>query len=337
MSYFPENENEWTTIAHLINRTDNIFITTHVNPDGDAIGSEIALSHFLKNMGKTVSIVNTSPTPEMYRFLDPHHSIKVYNNPETKVKNPEKNDLMFSLDFGRDDRAGESFFYLTHNGPTRVVIDHHIPEETITDIAVINTRAAATGSLLFDLMNTIGAAFIDRNVALALMTAIVTDTGNFRFNNTTATTHRIAAALHEYGATAHDVSRQLETGFTFNRQKLLGLVLGSVSLSDCGRIAYAHITEAMFRKTTTERENTEGIIEHIRSIKNITVAILFIQENHNTYKISIRTKGNAHANIIATLFSGGGHPQAAGATLKGSLKSVTARVLKQTTEYLDTL
>ncbi len=328
MAYYPENATHWARIGQMVEQAGRIFLSTHVNPDGDAIGSVMALAGVLAGMGKPYRIILQSTTPETYRFLDPEGRIESYPENPPVADGPGKDDLVLFLDLGRLDRTGQVERFLVDNPAGKVVIDHHRPETVGADLIVVNPRAESTGSLVYDLITTIAPGLVNERIALAALTAIVTDTGYFRYSNTTETTHRVAASLYAHGAKVGAIRRELETGQPFCRQKLLGFVLAGLSQAAGGRIAYASITQDMFEKTGAHREHTDGIIDHIRIIQNTRIASLIIQEGPDLFKVSFRTTDSVPANDIASLLGGGGHPRAAGATLAGNLERVTALMLE---------
>ncbi len=335
MNYFPENINDWRKIRLLIDRADTVFITSHVNPDGDAIGCETALADFLRAYGRPVRIINHSPTPDSFRFLDTRNAIEEFREEYFYTIGPKKSDVVFLLDIGKYERAGDAGVFFRECQAPKVFIDHHPAENVEADIVVVNTRAASTGSLLFDLLSHLDASLISREAALSLMTALVTDTGYFRYSNTTAMTHRIASALYQFGVGAIDVRRRIETGYPLCRQILMGLALGTVRTDAAGDVACGYITTEMFKRAGAEREHTDGIIEQIRYIKDIKVAALIIQEAENTFKVSLRAGGGMTINKIAIRLGGGGHPRAAGANLEGTLEEVLARVCEVASSYVE--
>ncbi|MHB9030702.1 MAG: DHH family phosphoesterase, partial [Candidatus Latescibacterota bacterium] len=198
-----------------------------------------------------------------------------------------------------------------------------------------NPQAESTGTLVYDLISYIMPSAVDERIALAVLTAIVTDTGYFRYSNTNALTHRIAASLYEHGARVGTIRRELETGQPFCRQKLLGMTLSNVRQSRDGNISYAHITSRMFERAGARREHTDGIIDHVRIIHSTWVAALIIQEGPDLFKVSFRTTEQVAANEIASILGGGGHSRAAGATLAGSLERVTSLMLRAAETVID--
>lgn len=327
MTYFPENYEAWKRIAFLVGRANRVFITTHVNPDGDAIGSEVSFALFLRKLGKQVHIINHSATPEVYTFLDPDGMIEQYRENPGAADRPAEGDLVVFIDLGKIERAGTTGPFLYDTSASVVIFDHHPPEQMDADVAVITPEAASTGSLVYDFICSVDASLIDRQIAEAILTAIVTDTGYFRYTNTTSVTHRIAASLYEYGVKAADIRRSLEIGYSLSRQKLLGLALSTVHVTADGKIIYANISRSMFQKADADREHTEGIIDHLRVVKGVEIAILIIEESENHYKVSFRSRGRRSVNQLAAMLGGGGHAKAAGANLTGSLETVISIVL----------
>ena len=336
MAYFPENKDDWKKIAALAENAGTIFITTHVNPDGDAIGSVMALAGFFSGQGKTCRVINNSKTPELYRFLDPDRIIETPEEYEILHDGPGKDDLVMFLDLGTYSRVGDIRDFLVNNKAVKIVIDHHIPDQIEVDIKVVNTRASSTGSLVFDFIHIFDKSLIDKKIARALMTAIASDTGFFKYSNTTQTTHLIASELYKYGVRTHEVYRSLEKRQPICRQKLMGAALSQANITSGGRIAYAVITDEMFEKAGAQREHTDGIIEQLRVIKGTKVASLIIQEGADIFKASFRTSDNIPANKIASQLGGGGHPKAAGASLNGTLDEVTKRVIDTINSVMDT-
>jgi bifunctional oligoribonuclease and PAP phosphatase NrnA len=333
MNFYPENIENWGKIDSALKKSENIFISTHINPDGDALGSEIALFTFLEKKGKKCRIINHSVTPEIYKFLDSSGIIETFENGHLKNR-PQKSDIVFFLDLGNTDRLGDIESFLLENPAYKIMIDHHLPTQIFGDIAVINSSADSTGSLVYDLLLTLDSSIIDEKIAFAIFTAIVTDTGYFTYSNTTSKTHLIVASLYKYGVNVQKIRKKIDNGQPFGRQKLLGMALNNLNMADNGSIAYSYITKDMFEKTGTLRENTDGIIDQIRIIKNIKVAVLLVEESVDSYKISFRSVGNTPVNKIAESLGGGGHPRAAGAYIKGNLEDAIRTSVNAVEKYL---
>ena len=334
MSYFPELEESWRRLSEMIVDAGTVFICTHVNPDGDAIGSEMALAAFLERLSISFRVINASPTPGLYSFLDPNGLIEHCSDITDGISPATDRDLVIFLDLGQYYRAGCAAELFSEGPAPRAIIDHHPPEPVEAELVVVNTHAASAGSLVYDFCQSMDESAIDERVAVATLAAIVTDTGFFRYSNTTATTHMIAADTYRHGADVTDIRHKIESGFPLCRQRLLGEVLSAIRLADNGRIVYAPITLDMFRRAGADREHTEGIIDHIRIIHGVEIAFVCIQEDTESFKISFRSSGRATVHELASGFGGGGHPRAAGASISGTLDDVLARVLDATSDHL---
>lgn len=326
--YFPELVDAWNEIAGYIDEAKNIFITTHVNPDADALGCEMALASFLKNSGRDFHIINDSRTPDLYSFLDPDGIIQSNHLPGNRFDClPTENDIVILVDLGNYNRLGTISDKLVDNDAVKIIIDHHRPERVDANLVVVEETASATGILVHEMLKHIGSSFIDSTVATALMTALIGDTGFFRYSNTTAITHYVAGELYEYGASAVEIRRYIEAGYQYERQKLLGVALAHMERVLDDNFVYTAITSKMFQETGTLREQTEGIIDQIRLVRGIKAAALIIQEGDKKYKASLRSADGISAGDIAALLGGGGHPKAAGASITGSLDEVTKKVI----------
>ena len=335
MEFFEENSHDWDLVAEEINAANCVYITCHINPDGDAIGSEMALAGYLKNIGKSYRVINHSPTPDTFKYLDPDDSIELFSDISATSAIPGSADLIIMLDMGKFDRCGSCMEYFKKSKARKVVIDHHPKEKIDADLVVVNTNAASTGSLVYAFLNHIDPSTVNSEIALAIMTALVTDSGYFRYANTTSVTHRIAASLYEHGVSSLNIRRRLETGYPFSRQKLMGLALSNLSSAAEGRISYTYITLDMFDKAEAKREHTDGFIDQMRYINGTQVAFLVVQEEEERFKVSFRSGEHVAVNMVASMLGGGGHPRAAGANLIGSLDDVIMRVLEAAESYLN--
>ncbi|MBN1542574.1 DHH family phosphoesterase, partial [candidate division KSB1 bacterium] len=224
---------DWSVFHAFLRDKERILITTHRNPDGDAIGSEIALMHFLRQQGKTVHVINSDPTPKFFRFLDPEQEIGVYDPASFAGLLPrlhggivvDINDWARLADIGRAVQ--------THGLPL-ACIDHHIPTDHLGDVQVVDTRSSSTGELIFDLIDRSNGQW-NQNVVDALYTCILTDTGSFRFSNTTPKTHRNAARLLSLGARFRQVYRQVYESYSANRIHLAGRLMADMRFDCDGR------------------------------------------------------------------------------------------------------
>lgn len=294
-----------------------VLISVHINPDGDALGSQLALMIALEKMGKTATAHNFDPVPEIYRFLPQANRIK------TGRLDAASYDAVVVLDA---DPARTGLFDLPAPADVLINIDHHVTNPTPWPNTWLDPDASATGEIIYNLIRRLGVP-IDAEIALCLYTAIFTDTGSFRYSNTSPESMRISATLLEAGADPWLVTENVYESFAFRRLKLLGHVLASMDHSDDGRIAWVVVTDELYRQTGTTAEDTDNFVNFVRSVKGVEVAILFRQIGAVEYKISLRSKGRVDLSALAKSFGGGGHKNAAGGKMQGSLREVTEKVV----------
>lgn len=294
-----------------------ILISVHKNPDGDALGSQLALMLALEKLGKTVVAHNLDPVPEIYRFLPSWERIR------TGVRIEGRFDAAVVLD-ADPPRTG-----LFNNGcPADVTIniDHHVTNSLSWALTWLDPEAAATGEMVYALIRELNVP-IDPDIALCLYTSIFTDTGSFRYSNTSARSMRIAAAMIEAGADPWLVTENVYESFAYRRLKLLGSVLEDMELSPDGKVAWVAITGELFEKYSATAEDTDNFINFVRSTKGVEVAVLLRQTGERQFKVSLRSKGRVDLSELARSLGGGGHRNAAGALLDGTLEDVKGRVI----------
>lgn len=307
-------------LLKLIKENKNFLIASHINPEGDAIGSSVALALGLKKLGKYVYILSKDPLPDIWRFLPRSDLIN------TKI--PSMNfDVLFIIDCntiertGFSDRGGKNL-----KVRTIAVIDHHLTfKKDKKHICWITPDASATGELIYRLLNALHVS-IDEKIATNLYTAIFTDTGGFRYSNTSVESLRIASKLIEAGANTWEITKEVYENIPFNRLRLLTLTLSL--LEKKGKLAWITVTQRMFKKTNTSAQDTENFVDYPRKIKGVEVGMLFREDGKNSYKVSLRSKGTVNVADIAKTFGGGGHASAAGCNLNGTLQEVKDKVLK---------
>lgn len=316
-------------LVNLIQKNKKFLIASHINPEGDSVGSSIALALGLKKLRKSVSVVNRDAVPEVLRFL-PFSNLFSRSR---KIRT-QKFDVLFIIDCNTIERAG---FKMNHlKAKNIVIIDHHIHSVSVSDqcqsrslntdtICWIDPSASATGELIYKLLDALRVP-IDKGIATNLYTAILTDTGGFRYSNTTPESLNIASQLVKAGADPWEITREVYENFSFNCLRLLTLCLMTLKKED--KLAWLTITKDMYKKTNTSVEDIEDFVDYPRKIRGIEVAILFRQDGRNLYKISLRSKGSVNVANIARAFGGGGHANAAGCEMKGSLEEVKRRVFK---------
>jgi len=298
-------------------RKEQVFLlTTHISPDGDAIGSCLALAEALKSLGKTVFIYDKDPVPEYYRFMPGYRTFR-----STLGKILAKKPLVVLLDCNSPERAALE----GHAFRKTVVVDHHETESDFGDIRWVERNAAATGLMVYHLINAMGVP-VTNTMATNLYTAIAVDTGTFRYSNTNPDVLRAGASLVEAGARPGPISEHLYEGWKKNRFDLLLLSLGTLEIKDGMAIAY--VTKEMHKKTGTTEYDTENFANVPRIIGSVKISILIREVDNGRWKVSMRSKGAVNVATLAAAYGGGGHRNAAGFRIKADLKTVIKAVLR---------
>jgi bifunctional oligoribonuclease and PAP phosphatase NrnA len=300
----------------------SIVLACHVNPDGDALGSMLALLLGLTKRypDKYIEAVSHDGVPDIYEFLPAAGQIKSRASAETF-------DLAIALDSGDVKRTGDQVFPVFAKSLSRMDIDHHVGDGAFGDVRLLDSKAAATAEIVFDLLGHLGIN-IDTDIATCLLTGVITDTGSFRFMNVTPRTLRTAATLIEAGATPSLIAERVFDNRTFPGTKLLGLCLSTLQICSSGHITYASVKHEHFAETDTLDQDTEGFINFVRSIRGSEVAILFREFELGTVRISLRSTERVDVARIANQFNGGGHKMAAGCTYYGALVDAQAAILE---------
>jgi len=304
-------------IKDMVKSGKRFLITTHIDPDGDAIGSAFAMYWALETLGKSPLVYLKDQIPYNYEFL-PQPKRVVYEIPDGEF------DVIFVVDCGNLFRIGEGYEQLKDKGNI-INIDHHTTNEPFGLINLIDENASSTAEILYRLLTLMNAP-MTFEIAVNLYTAIFTDTGSFRYENTNSSAFLICEEMLRHGVEPFYVSKMVHENHPKERFLLLGLVLNTLETYDQGRIAIAHVTEEMFKKTNTTREHVDGFVEYIREIRGVEVAALVRETDNGKYKISMRSKGKVDVANVCTLFGGGGHKNAAGCNIDGTLEDVKTNI-----------
>ncbi len=321
------DSSQWGEVLRIIDNANSILLTTHFNPDGDALGAEIALEKYLTNRGKNVWIINNSPVTNNYKFLDPENKIIVFD-PEKHIRIIEQADVFIIVDISDWERLQELGRFIQKSRSTKICIDHHHIENHFADIDIICKEASSTGELIFEFLNHANHK-IDQDIACALYTCILTDTGSFRFSNTTALTHQIASKLRATGVNARKIYQEVYENNSRNKIALMAKALNNLKYECSGKLAWFTITQKMFKETGAEKWDTEGFPEIPRTIEGVEVSLMFTELESDKVKLSFRSKGNIVINEVARKFGGGGHNFAAGAVVLKPLGATTQIVLEE--------
>jgi bifunctional oligoribonuclease and PAP phosphatase NrnA len=311
-----------------------VALSTHMNADGDGCGSEAALSRLLTGLGLDVRIVNPTPWPELFAFL---LGDGVRDMTARGAAALDGIDLLVVLDISDVKRLGSLAESVRKLRVPKLVIDHHIAsDDPAGDIVLTDTAACATGELVFDLARALDLA-ITPQVARALYTAILTDTGGFRFSNTTPRCHAIAADLLNAGVGPEEMYLRIYASAPPGRVRLLGEVLDTLGVDEQRGISWLSMANGALEKYGVRQEDLDGIVEFARSVAGTRLALFFRDLGYGKVKVSFRSTGEVDVNAFARQFGGGGHAKAAGALITGSLDDVRSRVITAAQNYLPPL
>lgn len=320
---------DWKSIAETIENADCILLSTHENPDGDGLGSAAAMYHYLKGAGKDCRMIHVSDLPVEYRFLDKVGLFETYK-PELHDDWISKINLALIFDVGDYRRLGTIGEKLAENKIPTFNIDHHpdVGDGYFTR-DIINTSAAATGEMIFDFLQTIGAE-MSLDICEGLYTAIMTDTGSFRHNNTNVKCHEIAIVCLRAGVKTSRIYQQVYESSSRGRIRLLGKILDSLEFSESGEVAWFTLDRNNLDQAGASMKDVDGFTDFVRTIRGVEVAIMVFENGTDICRLNFRSKGKYVINDIAKSMGGGGHKYAAGAVVKGSLHEVLPRVLAET-------
>ncbi len=328
---------DFNLLEEIILQNKSFVLTTHVNPDADAIGSEIAFYKILKHFNKEVRIINHSSTPYNLVFLDENKVIEKFNS-EIHSDIIKNMDVIVFLDFNNISRTVSMSDYLSTSNAKKICIDHHQSPGNSADYYFLDTEVSATGEIILDFLMSKHKDLINQEIAIPIYAAIMTDTGSFRFERTTPKLHRDVAFLIEKGANPVEIYDKIYDQNKFSKIKLLCRALNSIHLLNNNKIAYMIISQRDLIETTAEECDTDNFVNYNLSIDGVILGLLFIELN-NGFKVSFRSRGNVRADLIAKNFGGGGHKNAAGARFynQGMNEKMINKILNNSIEYLQSI
>ncbi len=309
--------NDIEEICRVFRENDRFLIACHENPEGDAIGSELALALALRRMGKTATVLNADPVPGNLAFLPGAGTV-------VAEEDGSRYQVAVVVDCGSPERTGRVGTELL-KCPVMVNIDHHRTNGAQGDFCLIEPEAAATGLLVHRVLKAMGAE-IDRDVAVNIYVAILTDTGSFHYSNASPESFFVAGEMVRTGIDPWAVAEQVYETQSANRLRLLGRVLDSLEIAGGGRVAAISTLRDDLAEFAATKDHLEGFINYPRSIAGVEVAVAFREEGNREYRVSFRSKGRVDVSAVASSFGGGGHRNAAGCTVRGDLGDVKRRV-----------
>lgn len=322
------NEREFRQIEQFLTEHDDFLVVSHVQPDGDAVSSTLAVGWLLSCLGKNYVMVNEGPIPHRMSYL--WHSEQIVDLSQTTV--PKQYSYVISVDCADFKRIGNCHVLFSDDAQI-VNIDHHPTNDAYGAINLIVSNAAATVEIIFDLIHFMGKP-LDHDVATALYTGLLTDTGGFRYASTSPKVMEMASKLLEYGVDGPGLSEKLLEQMTLAQIRLLTRALNGLQISDDGKIGWVTVDDEDMKLTGAVHEDLEGIVNYPRNIQGVEVGLLFKVIHENAVKVSMRSAGKVDVARVAQSFGGGGHVRAAGARIEGSLDSIIPHVLEQVNAQL---
>jgi phosphoesterase RecJ-like protein len=322
--------NDHGRIVEAIGRGRRFLVTSHINPDGDAIGSELALVHLLRSLGKTVNVVNHDPVPQNLRFLPGAELISAPG------RHSPPYDATFLVDCGQFNRAGDAVPPDRNGLGTIINIDHHATSVSWADLNWIDPLASSTCEIIHRLITAVRGE-PDLDMACCVYTGIMTDTGSFRYNNTSSRVLALAAELVDRGVDPAQIATHVYDSVPFPSLKLLGRALANLATTPDGLVAWMSLEQSDLAATGTTWEATEEFVNFPRSITSAVVALFFKAISATEVKVSLRSRGRVDVSGYALSHQGGGHRNAAGFVAQGSLDEVVSLVVADISRELRSL
>jgi len=314
-------------IITLLRNSHHVLVATHNNPDGDAIGSLIALGLSLDTLNKKTTLYNESPIPAVYRFLPSVNRVVQHIN-STHF------DVAVILDCANMKRLGDAVSIVSKI-PVIVNIDHHVTNTRFGHFQFIDTSACATAEIIYRLIKMMDVP-INKAIGTSIYTGILTDTGSFRFSNTNRSAFEICQEMVGLGVVPYNIAKHVYGTYSLGRLKLLNLALDSIEIANNGKLSTMTLTQNMFDETHTRHEDVEGFINYARNIEDVQITALIKESCNskgekggvNTFHISLRSDGTVDVAAIASSLGGGGHPNAAGFSIESTLPGIKSMLFE---------
>ena len=324
------NKTKIKKLEKLLSSPQKISIIPHKNPDGDALGSSLALMQYLNNKSHHAVIISPNDYPEFLKWLPGEKSILKFSKNEKISKNILKeSSLIFVLDFNDLKRVGDLNNLIESSKSIKVMIDHHENPENFADLNFSFPEISSTCEIVYNIIYSLDSFFINKDIATCLYTGIMTDTGSFKYPSTTSETHKIISKLIEYGANGSKIYEKIYDEFSLNKLKLLSICLNNIRKIEKLPIVYMTLNQKELDNCSFKKGDSEGFVNYGLSIKGIKLSIILIEnKDEKIIKMSFRSKGNFPTNLFAEkFFNGGGHANASGGSSKESLKTTISKLL----------
>ena len=318
------NLNRYKSILENINR---VALTTHENPDGDGLGCAAAMYHFYKDKNKDCKIILPTSLPNEYEFLEKGSMFQLYSSETTDTWLKDV-DLIIIFDVGDSHRLKDIKKAIQIYNLTSLNIDHHaLVDDSAFTYNLVNTHAAATGEIVFDILDQCYAIDFTKDICEGIFTAIMTDTGSFRYSNTNIHCHEIAIECYKAGVNTSYIYQQVYESTSKSRVKLLGTILHQLHYELDGELAWFVVDKAIIEQCEADNKDVEGFSDFVRTINGVEVALMIMESGKKKCKINFRSKGKYIVNEIANTLGGGGHPFASGAKIEESIEKAVPYIL----------
>jgi phosphoesterase RecJ-like protein len=320
-------------IQSIIDKHEKIFISSHINPDGDSLGSAYAMYKYLIGLGKDCIIVNHSPFPDIYNFLNKDNIFKEVD--EETVAFIKKSDLGLILDIGDFYRLGDIAHLIEDNNIETLSIDHHAKSDNdLFTHDFINKDACSVGEILYSFLSEVDKSKISKEVLLGIYVAVLTDTGSFRHSNTTDISHKIAVHAIKKGIDIAKIYQSIYENSSVSRMKLLGNVIKKLNYDCGGELVWFALNHDMIKEVNGNNQDFDGFTDFFRGIKGVEVSLM-LYDLKGKVRLSFRSKGKYKVSEIAKKMGGGGHPFAAAALVEGEFSDVKSTVLNLMSTYIN--
>ena len=316
----------WSRFVEIVGNHRRFLLTTHVRPDGDALGSELAMAAILESLGKDVRVCNAFAVPPNLQFLDPHRKVKQLGT-DVPAEQIDDCEVLIILDTTAWAQLGAMGDVVQKSDAVKVVLDHHVSGDDLGAELFKNTDAEAAGRLVVEAADQLGVP-LTPEIARPAFVAMATDTGWFRFASTTADTLRLAARLIEAGAAPDQLYKEIYEDDSHARLQLIGRALAQTRTELDGRLIHTWISQSDFSATGALPSDSEDIINMTLSVGGTEAAVILVEQPTGGFKVSFRSRCVMDCSAIAEQFGGGGHKMAAGAFLEGPLESARQRILE---------
>ena len=329
-------------LKQLLTENKNAVIIPHTNPDGDAIGSCLALSSLLKKISHNVSIISPNKPPHFLNWTPSFDDILYFDSdPEGCQNKIEFSDLIFTLDFNDLNRIGELGGIIKSSDSKKIMIDHHRNPKDYADLMFSEPEIGSTCELLYELIISMGfEKSINKSISTCIYLGIMTDTGSFEYSSVTSRTHQIVSQLIDKGINQNEIHNKVYNNSSSSRLKVLGSALSNLNLLEDLKTAYMFLKRNDLEKFNYQKGDSEGIVNYGLSLNNVIFSVIFIEDinDKNNVKISFRSQGNFSCNEFAEEhFNGGGHINAAGGRNDGNAKDTIDKFLKILPNYKEKL